>query len=219
MWVSGIVTLSTIGAMITASLTAGVAPSISRGLWVTMGVVLLLWALSISAVGVAVAAFLPPLKPLHQMSVLGQRGYSFSKWSLAVGALFGTTMLGATTSSIVTASATSGDLQAAITWVGTVLLSVAACGAFFYWLWIPFDLWRAGRTRRMLAVLRAAAAYRRVAADYEWIPLPPIVSRAAAVASRSATGLLFAFYTSAAAVLIAFIFRHQLLALITAHVA
>ncbi|MGN8048155.1 hypothetical protein ACTJKO_00600 [Curtobacterium sp. 22159] len=215
---SGIVTLSTIGAIITATLTAGVAPSISRGLWATLGIVLLLWALSTSTVGVVAAAFLPPLKPLHQTSVLGQRGYSFSKWSLAVGALFGTTMLSATTSSMVTASATSGDLQVAITSVGTVLLSVAACGAFFYWLWIPFDLWRAGRTRRMLAVLRAAAAYRRVAADHEWIPLPPIVCRAAAAASRSATGLLFAFYTSAAAVLIAFIFRSEFLALITAHV-
>ena len=192
--------VAVMAAMITAVLVADSMPSVTKTISLTLAAMLLLWAIPTSVIGVAVAAYLPPLTPLRDASVLGRRGVDFGKWTLAVAALFGTTMFGAMTSSMVTAATAGNDLTDAVLSVGQLLAVLAGFGAFFYWLWIPVDLWRAGRRRRIAASLRAANAYNRWAAEHDGVKLPPAAARLAAFAVRSASGIFFAFYTFAATV-------------------
>lgn len=111
-------------------------------------------ALLTMTAGIAVTAVHPPLRPVSEISVLGQRAVAFARFGLATGALFSAAIL---TWLVATSfddyyfnhSLTTPEPTIELLGILGVVLGMAA---WIYCMWLSVDLFRIGQARRLRCV-------------------------------------------------------------------
>lgn len=160
------------------------APAAAAAVAWSLAVAVSLAVVFFTAVSIAVAAKIRPLRPVAEVSVLGKHTVGLSKLLVGLLAFFGNTALTWLIALSVAFQKTPDvDFPSITEQLWSLFISLAGSVAYVYWMWIAVDLLRARQTARLEAVgqiemtwlthLNVPSAERVVARTMRWLMRSP----------------------------------------------
>lgn len=171
------------------------APAVAIPLAWSVAIAICVAVIFFTAVSIAVAAKIRPLRPVAEVSVLGKHTVGLSKLLVGLLAFFGNTALTWLIAlSVAFQKAPDIDFSSITEQLWTVFIALAGLIAYAYWMWIAVDLLRARQTGRLEAVGRIEETW----LTHLNVPLAEhVVARAAAWSMRSPWFLfLYTFFAA-----------------------
>lgn len=131
------------------------APAAAAPVAWSLAVAVTLAVIFFTAISIAVAAKIPPLRPVAEVSVLGKHTVGLSRLLVGLLAFFGNTALTWLIAlSVAFQKSPDVNFTSITEQLWSLFISLAGSVAYVYWMWIAIDLLRARQTARLEAVER-----------------------------------------------------------------